>query len=134
MSTQPSQRSLALNILTGARGALGVIALLTPRIGARMFRIDADGPAIVMGRLFGIRNIALAAGFLRLEVTTARRLSEPFLLFNALIDLVDASAFMAGGRRGQIGWSATVLGTLLAFTGAALSAAGFASLQAGGDR
>ena len=125
-----AQRSVALNILTGTRGALGVTALLTPRIGARMFRIDADGPAIVMGRLFGIRNIALAAGLLRLEATTVPR---PFLLVNVLIDLVDASAFAAGGRRAQIGRPATVLGTALALTGAALGAAGFASVPAQGD-
>lgn len=128
-----AQRAVALNILAGTRGALGAIALLTPRIGARMFRIDADGSAIVMGRLFGIRNIALAAGLLRLDVTTVPR---PFLLVNALIDSVDASAFAAAGRRAQIGRPATVLGTVLALTGAALSAAGFASLPAPqeGDR
>src|ERR1700757_3395547 len=133
MSTQPSQRSLASRILTGTRGALGVIALLMPRIGARLFRIDADGPAIVMGRLFGIRNIALATGLLRLEATTGPR---PFLLVNVLIDLVDAGAFAAGGDRAQIGGPATVLGTALALTGAALGAAGVASLGApqGGDR
>jgi len=136
MSAQPCQRSLALRILTGARGALGVIALLTPRIGARIFRIEADGSAIVMGRLFGIRNIALAAGLLRPEVTAVRRLSGPFLLVNALIDLADASVFAAGGHRAQIGRPAAALGTALALTGAALSAAGFASLPAtqGGDR
>jgi len=71
-----------------------------------------------MGRLFGIRNIALAAGLLWLEATTAPR---SFLLVNVLIDLVDASAFAAGGRRAQMGRSATVLGTALALTGAALS-------------
>jgi hypothetical protein len=127
---------LALRILTGTRGALGVIALLTPRIGAHMFRIEAEGSAIVMGRLFGIRNVALAAGLLRREVTASRRLSGPFLLVNALIDLADASVFVAGGHRAQIGRPAAALGTALALTGAALSAAGFASLAAtqGGDR
>jgi hypothetical protein len=59
-----------------------------------------------------------------------------FLLVNVLIDLVDASAFAAGGRRAHIGRPATVLGTALALSGAALSAAGVASLGApqGGDR
>jgi hypothetical protein len=128
-----AQRFTALNILTGTRGALGAVALLTPRTGARLFRMDADGPAIVMGRLFGIRNIALAAVLLRLEVTEVLR---PFLLVNVLIDLVDAGAFAAGGHRAQIGRPAAVLGTAFALTGAALSAAGVASLAArhGGDR
>jgi hypothetical protein len=128
-----AQRSAAPNILAGTRAALGVIALFTPGIGARLFRIDADGPAILMGRLFGIRNVALAAGLLRREVTTAPR---SFLLVNVLIDLVDATAFVVARRRAQIGAPATVLGTVLALTGAALGASGFASLSAprGGDR
>jgi hypothetical protein len=97
MSALPAQRCVALNVLTGTRGALGVIALLTPKIGAGIFRIDADGSAIVMGRLFGIHNIARAAGLLRLEVTTVPR---PFLLVKVLIDLVagDRPASAAAGR------------------------------------
>lgn len=133
MSAQCIRRSAALDILTGTRGALGLVALLAPRIGARLFRIDADGSAIVMGRLFGIRNVALAAGLRHLEATTNPR---SFLGVNVLIDLVDAIAFVAAGRRAQIGGFAALLGTALALTGAALGATGFASLSGpgGGDR
>jgi hypothetical protein len=129
MSTQSIRRSVALNVLTGARGALGVIALFTPRIGARMFRIDADGtPAIVMGRLFGIRNVALAAGLLRLDATTVPRM---FMLINVLIDLVDTVAFVGAGRRGEIGAVATGFGTVLALTGAILGATSLAAQPEG---
>jgi hypothetical protein len=129
MSTQPIRRSVALNVLTGARGALGVIALFTPSIGARMFRIDADGtPAIVMGRLFGIRNVALAAELLRLDATTVPR---TFMLINVLIDLVDTVAFVGAGRRGEIGAVATGFGTVLALTGAILGATSLAAQPAG---
>ena|ERR1700757_1100156 len=129
MSTQSIRRSVALNVLTGARGALGVIALFTPRIGARMFRIDADGtPAIVMGRLFGIRNVALAAGLLRLDATTVPRI---FMLINVLIDLVDTVAFVGAGRRGEIGAVATGFGTVLALTGAILGATSLAAQPEG---
>jgi hypothetical protein len=129
MSTQSMRRSVALNVLTGARGALGVIALFTPRIGARMFRIDADGtPAIVMGRLFGIRNVALAAGLLRLDATTVPRI---FMLINVLIDLVDTVAFVGAGRRGEIGAVATGFGTVLALTGAILGATSLAAQPEG---
>jgi hypothetical protein len=133
MSAPPIRRSVALNILTGTRGALGAVALLAPRIGARIFRIDAAGSAIVMGRLFGIRNIALAASLRRLDAVTNPR---SFLGANVLIDLVDATAFVAAGRRAEIGVPATVLGTVLALTGAALGATGFASVSApqGGAR
>jgi hypothetical protein len=129
MSTQSIRRSVALNVLTGARGALGVIALFTPRIGARMFRIDARGtPAIVMGRLFGIRNVALAAGLLRLDATTVPRM---FMLINVLIDLVDTVAFVGAGRRGEIGAVATGFGTVLALTGAILGATSLAAQPEG---
>jgi hypothetical protein len=125
MSTQSARRSVALNALTGARGALGLIALFAPRVGARILRIDADDtPAIVMGRLFGVRNVALAAGLLRLDATTVPR---SFMLVNVLIDAVDAAAVVAAGRRREIGAAATVLGTLLALTGATLGAVSLAA-------
>jgi hypothetical protein len=125
MSTKSTRRSVALNALTGARGALGLIALLAPRVGARVFRIDADDtPAIVMGRLFGVRNVALAAGLRRLDATTVPR---SFLLVNVLIDVVDGAAFVAAGRRRQIGTAATVLGMVLALTGATLGAVSLAA-------
>ena len=134
MSTQSGAHLIAVNILAGTRGALDVIALVAPRIGARMFRINADGtPAIVMGRLFGIRNAALAAGLLRLDPTTVAR---SFMLVNVLVDLVDAGAFIAAGRRREIGATATALATVLALTGATLGATGFAAppARAGGDQ
>jgi hypothetical protein len=128
MTTQAGRRPSAVTILAGARGALGAVALCAPRFGARLFRIDADGtPAIVMGRLFGVRNAALAAGLLRLEATTGPR---SFVLVNVLIDLVDASAVVAAGRRREVGTTATVLGTALALTGASLGAASFVSMAA----
>jgi hypothetical protein len=120
MTSPTIRRPLALNALTGARSVLGVLALFLPRTGARMFRIDADEtPAIVMGRLFGIRNIALAAGLLRLDASIAPR---QMIVVNMLIDVVDAGAFVAAGRRREIGAPATVIGAVLALTGAAFGA------------
>jgi hypothetical protein len=78
-----------------------------------------------MGRLFGVRNAALAAGLLSLEATAVPR---SFMLVNVFIDIVDAGAFVAAGRRGEIGGAATALGSVLALTGAALGAACFVSL------
>ncbi|HTX96178.1 MAG TPA: hypothetical protein VME67_15740 [Mycobacterium sp.] len=105
-------------------------ALLAPRAGARALGMGADGTAILMARLFGIRNAALAAGLLRLEMTPVPR---AFLTVNVFIDLVDASAVVAAGRQAEIGTTATTIGTVLALTGAALGIAGFAS-QSGGRK
>src|ERR1700758_3321006 len=62
------KRSLPLNVLTGARMTIAVLAVLAPRVAARIFRMDVEGtPAVAMGRMFGIRNAALAVGLLRLD-------------------------------------------------------------------
>ncbi len=119
-------RPVPLNILTATRASLAATALLMPRIGARIFRLDAEGtPAIVMGRMFGVRNAVLAAGLLRLDTITSPR---TFVRVNVLVDLVDAAAFVAAGRRREIGTAATVLGTGLALTAAGLGTAAAVAL------
>jgi hypothetical protein len=132
MSTSPStsppmtRRPLPLTVLAGARLGLALTALLMPRAGARLFRMEAEGtPATAMGRMFGIRNAALAAGLLRLDVITAPR---GFVLINVVVDLVDALSLFAAGCRGEIASAATVLGNGAALTGAALGVAGLAAL------
>jgi len=126
MSVPAPRRSLPLNLLTGGRTVVAAITLLTPRVGARMFRMDAEGtPAIVMGRMFGVRNAALALGLLRLDTTTVPR---SFMSINVLIDVVDAAAMVVAGRRGEISTTTTVLGTGVALSAAGLGAAALAAL------
>jgi len=50
--------------LLGARTALGISALLAPRIAGKAFFLDPDdNPHLpVVGRMWGIRNLSLAAG------------------------------------------------------------------------
>jgi hypothetical protein len=61
MSASSVGRSVPLNVLTGGRITVAALAVLTPRIGARIFRMTVEGtPAVAMGRMFGIRNAALA--------------------------------------------------------------------------
>jgi hypothetical protein len=119
-------RPVPLNILTLARSCVAATAVFMPRVGARIFRLDADGtPAIVMGRMFGIRNGVLAAGLMRLDTITSPR---TFIRINVLVDLLDALSFVAAGRRREIGTAATVLGTGVALTAAGLGAAAAVSL------
>ena len=131
MSTSIATRPLPLNILTGTRATVAVIAVLIPRIGARIFRLEAGGTATVMARMFGIRNAALAAGLLRLDTITVPR---TFMVLNVLIDLVDAAAFIVAGRRREIGTAAAALGGGVALTAAGLGAAGLAALPSQADR
>jgi hypothetical protein len=50
--------------LLGARTALGVATLLAPRLAGKAFFLDPeDNPQLpVIGRMWGIRNLSLAAG------------------------------------------------------------------------
>lgn len=117
----------ATTLLAAARLALAVTAVLAPRTGAGLFRMNVEGtPAVAMGRMFGIRNAALAAGLLRLDAITAPR---TFVLINVIVDLVDALAFVAAGRRREIGTAATVLGTGVALSAVGVGAAGLARLR-----
>ena len=51
-------------VLLGARTALGVSTLLAPRLAGKAFFLDPDAnPQLpVIGRMWGVRNLSLAAG------------------------------------------------------------------------
>jgi len=51
-------------VLLGARTVLGVSTLLAPRLAGKAFLLDPDAnPQLpVIGRMWGIRNLSLAAG------------------------------------------------------------------------
>jgi hypothetical protein len=118
-------------VLAAARLALAVTALLMPRTGARLFHMNAEGtPAVAMGRMVGIRNDALAAGLLRLDIISAPR---GFVLINIVVDLVDALALLAAGRRREIGTAATVFGTGIAICAIRVGVSGLAALSDAAD-
>jgi hypothetical protein len=124
MSTPVATNPLPLKLLIGGRIAVAITCLFTPRVFARIFRMDTAGtPAIALGRMFAIRNAALAAGLLRLDVFTAPRV---FLKLNVLIDLADAIALMAAGRRHEISTTTSILGASTALTAIAYGAAALA--------
>jgi hypothetical protein len=121
MSTPVATNPLPLKPLIGGRIAIAITCLFTPRVFARIFRMDTAGtPAIALGRMFAIRNVALAAGLLRLDVFTAPR---AFLKVNILIDLVDAIALIVAGRRHEVGTTTSILGTSTALTAVAYGTA-----------
>ena len=109
--------------LIGARTAIGAGVWLAPRLSGRLFGLDpeANPQAPYLGRLFGVRDVALAAGLAGSDEQRAR-----WLRIGIACDLADALAGLLAGRRGQLPKRATVLVTATALGAAAM---GIAALQ-----
>jgi hypothetical protein len=113
-----------VNGLVGLRAAVGAGAWLAPRMSGRLFGLDiaANPQAPYLGRLFGVRDVALAVG------TSSSSGSEraQWLRLGVACDLADAIAGIAAGRRGELPKPATFMVTTTALAAAAL---GIAALQ-----
>jgi hypothetical protein len=101
--------------LLGARTALGVSTLLAPRLAGKAFFLDPDAnPQLaVIGRMWGIRNLSLAAG---MYAATGDDRTQWWRLQPA-VDALDFFAIATEWRRG------TVPGPAAALMGAAAVAA-----------
>ena len=109
--------------LLAARTALGVSTLLAPRLAGRAFFLDPqDNPQLpVIGRMWGIRNLSLAAGIY--GATGASRTN--WWRLQPVIDGLDFLVIVAEWRRGAV---PTLAAGLMAAT--ALVATGLGSLSA----
>jgi hypothetical protein len=109
-------RQGAITALVGVRMVVGVASCLTPRVAGKLFGLDSAGnpQAPYLARLFGARDVALAAGTLGSEAGAQRQ----WLTIGLACDLADALAGIAGGARGYL--PAVTSGMV---TGTALSAA-----------
>jgi hypothetical protein len=107
------------------RGAIGAGAWLAPRLSGRLFGLDPAGnpQAPYLGRLFGARDVALAAGLSASSGTERAK----WLRVGIACDLADAAAGLLAGRRGELPKLATVMVTATALGAAAL---GVMALQA----
>lgn len=106
----------ARRTLAQARLALGVGALIAPRLVTRAMGIDpAANPATpYLARMFGAREIFMAAPFLM----PAPGLDEAELAARAVpVDAADAVAALVAGLRGYLPWRAALPGTLIAAAG-----------------
>lgn len=113
-----------VNGLVGLRAAIGAGAWLAPRLSGRLFGLDvaANPQAPYLGRLFGVRDVALAVG------TSSSSGSEraQWLRLGVACDLADAVAGLLAGRRGDLPKPATFMVTTTALLAAGL---GVAALQ-----
>ncbi|HZU60564.1 MAG TPA: hypothetical protein VE983_06330 [Solirubrobacteraceae bacterium] len=114
-----------LKLLIGLRMGIGAGAWLTPRLAGRLFGLDPAGnPQLpYLGRLFGVRDVALGAGA-QMSRGDSQRL---WLTLGLACDAADAAAGILAGRNGEIPKLTTVLVTAPALLAIGL---GGAALQA----
>jgi hypothetical protein len=99
-----------IKALSAMRTAIGAGAWLAPRLSGRLFGLDVDGnpQAPYLARLFGVRDLALAAGPLQSEGEARAR----WLRIGAACDAADAAAAMLAWRDGYVGAPTAVVLTL----------------------
>lgn len=110
-------RDRTIRNLVGLRLGIGVVVWAAPRLAGRLFGLDVDGnpQAPYLGRLFGVRDAALAVG----TFTSDGDAQLQWLRAGLACDVADALAGVAGWRAGYL---PPVTGVLV--TGTAISAAG----------
>ncbi len=97
----------ARTTLAGIRAALGIGALVAPRLTGKLFGIDVDAnpAAPYLARLFGARELYMASPFLM----PAPGVDEQELAARAVpVDAADTVAALAAGLRGYLPWRAAI--------------------------
>jgi hypothetical protein len=112
--------------LLGARTALGISTLLAPRVTGKAFLLDPDdNPQLpVIARMWGVRNLSLAAG---MYAATGGNRAQWWRLQPA-VDALDFLAIATEWRRGTVPGPAAAL-----MAGTALAATAFGALSVGGE-
>lgn len=107
--------------IVAIRTNIGLGAWLAPRLAGQLFGLDAEAnPQLpYVGRLFGVRDVALAAG-VQLTTGNSRRL---WLQIGLACDAADAVAGLIAGRNREISRVSTLLVTAPAVMGIGLGLA-----------
>jgi hypothetical protein len=115
LPSTPTGRSLL-----ALRTALGVSTLVAPRLAGRAFLLDPDAnPQLaVIGRMWGIRNLSLAAGMY--AATGANR--AQWWRLQVAVDALDFAAIVTEWRRGGVPGPAAALMAAAAFGATTLGA------------
>ena len=107
----------ARTVLAGLRAAVGVAALVAPRLTGRVLGIDpgANPATPYLLRIFGARELYMASPFLM----PAPGLDERELASRAVpVDAADSLAGLAAGLGGYLPWRAALPATAAGATGA----------------
>jgi hypothetical protein len=120
-----TQEQIVQQLVRG-RAAIGAGSWLAPRASGRLFGLDPKGnpQAAYLGRLFGIRDVALGYGL----AASSGEQRAIWLKIGVVCDLADLAAGLSAGRRGELPKLATLLVCAAAASAAAM---GVAALQAG---
>jgi hypothetical protein len=112
--------------LLAARTALGLSTVLAPRLAGKAFFLnpDANPQLPVIGRMWGIRNLALAAGMYGAAGTSRTQ----WWRMQPAIDALDFAVIAAEWRRGAVPGPAAGL-----MAGTALAATALGSLSAAAE-
>src|SRR3954454_13511234 len=117
--------SSSISAIARLRAAGGVGAWATPNLSGRLFGLDpANNPQpSYLGRLFGARDLALAAGTLATEGQERRR----WVQIGMACDVAEAAAGYIAGRTGVLPKPAALMVTGVARVAAGRGAAALAS-------
>jgi hypothetical protein len=110
-----------LKLLSVTRISIGSGAWVAPRFSGRLFGLDPDAnPQLpYLGRLFGVRDVILAAGA-QMSTGSNRQL---WLRLGLVCDAADAAAGLIAGRNGELSKLSTAMVTAPALLAIALGAA-----------
>jgi hypothetical protein len=111
-------RESAIKQIGVVRAVVGAAAWIAPRPSGRLFGLDtgANPQAPYLGRLFGARDVALAAGTL----TTTGESQDLWVKAGLGCDIADAAAGVAAWRGGYLSPLSGVLVTAAALNGVVL--------------
>ena len=118
-------RATALKLLAGLRTSVGVTSYVAPNFGAKLFGLEPEanpqGP--YLGRLFGIRDVAMAVGPLRAK----KKAQDNWIELGIVCDAADVvSAFLGGGK----GYLSPTTTAMVAAPAVAATALGVIALRA----
>ena len=117
-------RDTALKTLAGLRVVVGATTWAAPNFGGKLFGLEpeANPQAPFLGRLFGIRDLALGVGALRAK----KKAQDNWIELGILCDAADAAAAFMGGGKGYLSPSTTAM---LAAPAIAATALGIIALR-----
>jgi hypothetical protein len=107
-----------ISTIAGLRAAVVAGAWLAPNLSGKLFGLDPDAnpQASYLARLFGIRDIALAAGALGTDGDARRK----WVQLGLVCDVADAAAAYLGGRNGTLPKPAAVMTGVTALVAAGM--------------
>ncbi len=111
-------------LFVAMRLAVGGLSYVAPGLAGRMFGFRGGDESPYWARLFGVRDVALAAGALATTGDARRQIVQ----LTGACDAADVVSTLAGRRGGYLSPTTAALSTALAVTAGAVAAAAAAEV------